>query len=81
VLTGRERREVQLALEVLDESVAKLKSAEDELSPAERELAEYYLERIDDLQAFFQVAALALETVLGSEQSLDFEEITKIDIG
>jgi DNA-binding transcriptional regulator GbsR (MarR family) len=81
VLTGRERREVQLALEVLDESVAKLKSAEDELSPAERDLAEYYLERIDDLQAFFQVAALALETVLGSEESLDFEEITKIDIG
>lgn len=81
VLTGRERREVQVALEVLDESVEKLKSAEDELSPEERELADFYLERMDDLQAFFYVAQMALETVLGSESSLDFEEITKIDIG
>ena len=36
---------------------------------------------MDDLQAFFQVAQIALETVLGSEDTLDFEEITKIDIG
>lgn len=81
VLNGRERREVQLALEVLDDSVEKLKSAEDDLSPREQELAEFYLQRMDDLQAFFQVAQIALETVLGSEDTLDFEEITKIDIG
>lgn len=81
VLNGRERREVQVALEVLDESVEKLKSAEDELSPEEQELAAFYLERMDDLQAFFHVAQMALEAVLGSEASLDFEEITKIDIG
>ncbi|MDX1662834.1 MAG: hypothetical protein R3272_03510 [Candidatus Promineifilaceae bacterium] len=81
VLNGRERREVQVALEVLDDSVESLKSAETELTPEEKELAAFYLERMDDLQAFFQVAALALETVVGTEESLDFEEITKIDIG
>lgn len=81
VLNGRERREVGLALEVLDESVEKLKSAEDELTPDEKELAEFYLQRMDDLQAFFHVAQIALETVLNSQESLDFEEITKIDIG
>src|SRR5690554_4590060 len=81
VLNGRERREVQLALEVLADSVEKLKSAEGDLSPREKELAEFYLQRMDDLQAFFQVAQIALETVLGSEDTLDFEEITKIDIG
>ncbi|HSM57562.1 MAG TPA: helix-turn-helix domain-containing protein [Candidatus Sulfomarinibacteraceae bacterium] len=81
VLNGRERREVGLALEVLDESVEKLKSAEDELTPEEKELSEFYLERMDDLQAFFHVAQIALETVLNSQDSLDFEEITKIDIG
>lgn len=81
VLNGRERREVQLALEVLADSVEKLKSAEGDLSSREKELAEFYLQRMDDLQAFFQVAQIALETVLGSEDTLDFEEITKIDIG
>lgn len=81
VLSSRERREVQLALEVLSESVGKLQSAQDDLSPEEQELAKYYLERIDDLQAFFEFAQLALETVLGSQKTLDFEAVTKIEIG
>lgn len=81
VLNSRERREVQLAIQVLSESVEKLRSAGDELTPEERELAQFYLERIGDLQAFFTVAQLALETVLGSDGALDFEAVTKIEIG
>lgn len=80
VLTSRERREVQLALEVLSGSIEKLQSAHEDLSPEDRELAIFYLERIADLQAFFRVAQLALETVVGNENALDFEEITKIEI-
>lgn len=81
VLSSRERREVDLALQVLGESVEKLKLAESELSPEERELAQYYLERIADLQSFFQFAQIALETVLGGADSLDFDAVTKIEIG
>lgn len=81
VLNSRERREVQLALQVLSDSVSQLQSARDELTPAERDLAEYYLERIADLQSFFQFAQLALETVLGTSDTLDFEEVSKIEIG
>lgn len=81
VLNSRERREVQVALQVLSESVAKLQSAQGELTPQERELAEYYLERIADLQSFFQFAQMALETVLGSTDTVDFEAVTKIEIG
>ena len=78
---GGERREVQTALQVLGDSVTKLQSAEGELSEEEKLLAAFYLERIDDLQAFFQFAKLALETILGSEEGLDFEDVTKIEIG
>lgn len=81
VLDSRERREVQLALQVLGESVGKLQSANDQLSAEEQELAKYYLERIDDLQAFFEFAQMALETVLGGQESLDFDSVTKIEIG
>lgn len=81
VLNSRERREVQMALQVLGDSVAKLQSARTELTPEERELAEYYLERIADLQGFFQFAQMALETVLGTAEMLDFESVTKIEIG
>ena len=81
VLSSRERREVQLAIDVLSESVTKLQEAEGELSTAEREIAGFYLERVDDLRAFFIFAQMALETVLGGEESLDFDAITKIEIG
>ena len=81
VLGSREQREVQLALDVLTDSVERLKSAENELTPEERELAVYYLERINDLQAFFQVAQMAISTVLGSDENVDIEAVTKIDIG
>ncbi|MCB8983784.1 MAG: hypothetical protein H6659_08175 [Ardenticatenaceae bacterium] len=80
VLSSRERREVELALQVLGDSVEKLQSAGNELSPEDRDLAEFYLERISDLQAFFTVAQMALETVLGSGESLDFDAVTKIEI-
>lgn len=81
VLNSRERREVMLAIQVLSESVEKLQKAEGELSPEDQELARFYLERIDDLRSFFQFAQMALETVLGSDESLDFEAVTKIEIG
>lgn len=81
VLNSRERREVQLALHVLSQSVEKLQSARTDLTPEERELAQYYLERIADLQGFFQFAQMALETVLGTAETLDFEAVTKIEIG
>lgn len=80
VINSRERREVQMALQVLSESITKLQSAQAELTPEERELAEYYLERIADLQGFFQFAQMALETVLGKADSIDFEAVTKIEI-
>ena len=81
VLNSRERREVMLAIQVLSESVEKLQKAEGELSLEDQELARFYLERIDDLRAFFQFAQMAMETVLGSEENLDFEAVTKIEIG
>jgi DNA-binding transcriptional regulator GbsR (MarR family) len=80
VLGSRESREVQLALNVLGESIEKLKTAEDELSPEEQDLARYYLERIAELQSFFQVAQLALTAVLGGDESVGFDAVTKIEI-
>lgn len=80
VLGSREQREVQLALQVLGESIEKLKAADYDLSSEERELARYYLDRIADLQGFFQFAQLALQAVLGTDKALDFEAVTRVEI-
>jgi len=81
VLGGRERREVQTALDVLADSVTKLQAAEADLTPEEQELSIFYLERVRELHAFFEFAELALETVLGAGEMLDFDGVTKIEIG
>ena len=80
VLSSRELREVQIAIKVLGDSVEKLKNAEGDLSPEDKELAAFYLERISDLQALFTVAQLALETVLGSTDTLDFDAVTQLEL-
>ncbi|MCA9960519.1 MAG: hypothetical protein R3E31_10530 [Chloroflexota bacterium] len=80
ILGSREQREVQVALQVLSDSVEKLKTAEPDLCAEEQELARYYLDRVMDLQAFFKVAQMALDTVVGSEGSLDFDAVTRIEI-
>ena len=80
VLSGREMREVQTALQVLGDSVEKLKTAEGELSPEDQELAAYYMERVGDLQSFFQFAQMMLQSVVASEDALNFDVVTQIDL-
>ncbi|GMQ79412.1 MAG: ArsR family transcriptional regulator [Anaerolineae bacterium] len=78
VLSGRELREVQLALEVLEESVDKLRAVEDELPADESDLAKYTLRRIADLRSFFQLAQMALETFVDSRDEFDEDEINRL---
>lgn len=80
VLGTREQREVQVALEVLTDSIETLKAAENELTPEEAELSRYYLDRMADLQTFFQVAQLAISTVLSRNAELDLDAVTRFDI-
>ena len=78
VLSGRELREVQLALAVLEESVEKLRSVENQLPDDEGELATFTLERIADLRSFFQLAQMALETFVDSRDEVDEDEINRL---
>lgn len=79
VLEGRERREVELALRVIGESIAKLEQAKLEMSEEERALADLYLERIGSLHTFFRFAQQVLETVL-SRDLHSLKEITRLEI-
>ena len=80
VLSVREMREVQLALQVLGDSVLKLQEVESELPAHEREQAIYVLERIADLRAFFELAQTAMETFVGSSEDMNYEDIARIAV-
>ena len=65
ILGSREVREVELALRVLEENTVRLREAIPEMSDEQhRELAHFYLERIDAVQDFFLFAQLLLQMIL-----------------
>jgi DNA-binding transcriptional regulator GbsR (MarR family) len=80
ILESRERREVGVALQVLDENVRRLEEARPMLSENDRALAEYYLGRVNDLRMFFRFAQLALEMIIQRDKPPDLDDISKIQI-
>jgi DNA-binding transcriptional regulator GbsR (MarR family) len=75
ILGSRERREVGVALDVLEENARRLERSKPHLSDEERELAEYYLARVKDMQAFFRFAQVALEIILTRDGPPRLEQI------
>jgi len=51
-------------LDVLEENIASLNEARDELSDKDRELADFYLNRVESMRFFFKFAQMALELFL-----------------
>lgn len=75
VVESRERREVGVALRVLEENAERLEEARPTLSEDDGELAEYYLARVKDLQRFFEIAMLALEIFLQRAEPPRLDEL------
>ena len=80
VLSGREMREVSTALDVLGTSVEKLRLAEEELTEEEKKLAAFYMERVGDLQSFFEFAQMLLSSFVSAEDGPDFGGVTNLKL-
>jgi DNA-binding transcriptional regulator GbsR (MarR family) len=78
VLESRERREVEVALNVLDSNADQLREAKPDLSEDEQELAEYYLERVKEMQAFFRFAQMGIELLMNSSPPPDINEVAEL---
>ena len=80
VLGGRELREVNQALSVLEGSITNLHTAEPTMSADDKELTRLYLERMKQVQGFFRFAKLVLVSVMEHDQTIDVDDIKRIDI-
>jgi len=78
VIESRERREVGVALNVLGENAKRLEDARSDLPDDERKLANHYLDRVHELQAFFEFAASALEVILEQGGPPRLDEIVSV---
>lgn len=71
ILKGREMRDVDRALAVMEENIKSLNAAMPELSDDERKLAELYIDRINQMQGLFQFAQLMIMAILNRVSSAD----------
>ncbi len=68
ILRSRELRDVNQALQVLDDSAGRLQQALPDMSDEDRRLAEFYLERLGQLQEFFRLAQVLLMSLIEHAQ-------------
>jgi DNA-binding transcriptional regulator GbsR (MarR family) len=68
ILRSRELRDVNQALQVLEDSAERLQQALPDMGEVDRQLAEFYLERLSQLQEFFRLAQMLLMSLIEHAQ-------------
>jgi len=80
ILSSRELRDVNQALRVLEDNAEHLQHAIPEMEEGERKLAEFYIERLAQLQDFFRLAQLLLLSLIDhAREHPDSGDIKRID--
>jgi len=80
VLSGRELREINQALNVLNNNVDNLRQTAPTMSEEDQALAQFYVERLDQVRGFFKFAKLVVTSILERNSSINLSDISRIDI-
>jgi DNA-binding transcriptional regulator GbsR (MarR family) len=80
LLSGREMRDVERAIHVMDDNTTHLQKSLDDMNSAEKELAELYMQRMADMQGLFRFAQLMINTILAQANNSDFSDVSEIEL-
>lgn len=80
ILGGREMKDIDLALGILEENILQLENSKHDMDDDSRELTEFYIMRMKMLMDFFKFARLLLATILEKAAELKLGEVTKVHI-
>jgi len=80
ILSGRELRDVERALAVMEENRLRISAALSELPPDQQILARLYLDRIAQMQALFRFAQLIIQSVLGQVSGIDVSDVSGVEL-
>ncbi|HML21680.1 MAG TPA: helix-turn-helix domain-containing protein [Aggregatilinea sp.] len=80
VLSSRELRDVNQALRVLRDNAESIQNAMPKMDSDERKLADFYINRLDQLQDFFGLAKLVLTSIIEQAQNQpDVNDFKRLD--
>ncbi len=80
ILAGREMRDVDRALNVMDVNAERLSKSMANMSEADQELAKLYIERMEQMQSLFRFAQLLITSILGKAGEMDVSQVSRIDL-
>jgi DNA-binding transcriptional regulator GbsR (MarR family) len=80
ILSGREMRDVERALSVLEDDVKRLEATMPQMSEEDKKLSELYMERITQIQALFRFAQLIITSILAQVGEVDLKDVSRVDI-
>lgn len=80
ILNGREMRDVDRALHVMQDNISRLNKSLAEMTPEEQEIAEVYIERIQRLQRMFRFAQIVITSILARVGELNLDSISEVEI-
>ena len=79
-LSGRELRDLEHALAVMDQNRERIASALADLPPDQQILARLYLDRIAQMQALFRFAQLIISSVLSQVSGRDVSDVSGVEL-
>ena len=80
IVSGREMRDVERALSVMEENKDRIANALESMPPAKQDLAKLYLERIAQMQALFRFAQVIINSILSQAGDLDLSDISGVEL-
>lgn len=79
-LSGRELRDLEHALSVMQENHQRISASIDDLPPDQQILARLYLDRIAQMQALFRFAQLIINSVLNQVSGIDVSAVSSVEL-
>ncbi len=80
ILSGREMRDVERALAVMEENRQRISNTIAELPADQQILARLYLDRIAQMQALFRFAQLLINSILNQVSGIDVSDVSGVEL-
>jgi len=80
VVSGREMRDVERALTVMEENKELLSASMENMSDDEKALAQIYLQRISQMQALFKFAQVIINSILNQVDNIDVSDVSGVEL-
>ncbi len=79
-LSGRELRDLEHALSVMQENHQRISASINDLPPDQQILARLYLDRITQMQALFRFAQLIISSVMNQVSGIDVSAVSSVEL-